>query len=98
MVAIAYTATIGPIENMGCNNMIIKIPVVLQGSGDQVIMVELGNNREGYGDQQRNIPFTSDSYFNLQGILSQQLWSQMQVQETKVAVLNQIHEVNKQFL
>ena len=83
---------------MGCNNVIIKIPVVPQGSGDQAIMFELGSNGEGCGDQQSNIPSTSDSYFNLQGILSQQLWSQMQVQETKVAVLNQIHEVNKQFL
>ena len=47
----AYKAAIGPMEDMGCDNVIIKIPVVPQGSGDQVNMVELGSDREGGGDQ-----------------------------------------------
>ena len=69
----AYKAAIGPMEDMGCDNIIIKIPIVLQGSGDQVIMVELGSDGEGDGDQQSNVPSTSDSYLNSQAILSQQL-------------------------
>ena len=58
----------------------------------------LGSNGEGDGDQQSNVPSTSDSYLNSQAILSQQLQSQKQVQETKAEVLDQIHEVKKQFL
>ena len=63
-------------------------------------MVELGSDGEGGGDQQSNVPSTSDSYLNLnsQAILSQQLQSQKQVQEMKAEVLDQIHEVKKQFL
>ena len=94
----AYKAAIGPMEDMGCDNVIVKIPVVPQGLGDQVIMVELGGDGEGDGEQQSNVPSTSDSYLNSQAILSQQLQSQKQVQETKAEVLDQIHEVKKQFL
>ena len=94
----AYKAAIGPIEDMGCDNIIVKIPVVPQGSGDQVIMVELGSDGEGGGDQQSNVPSTSDLYLNSQAILSQQLQSQKQAQETKAEVLDQIHAVKTQFL
>lgn len=94
----AYKAVFGPIEDMGCDNIIVKIPVIPQGSGDQVIMVELGSDGKGDGDQQSNIPSTSDSYLNPQAILTQQLQSQKQAQESKAEVLNQINEVKTQFL
>jgi len=102
-VIAAYKAAIGPIEDMGCDNIIVKVPVVPQGSGDQVIMVELGNDGEEDGVErndgvQRNVPSTSDAYLNSQAILSQQLQAQRQAQETKAEVLDQIHEVRTQFL
>ena len=60
----AYKAAIGPMEDMGCNNIIVKIPVVPQGSGNHVIMLELGSDGDGDGDKQSNIPSTSDLYLN----------------------------------
>ena len=61
-------------------------------------MIELGSDREGDRDQQSYVPSTSDSDLNLQVILSQQIQSQKQVQEIKADVLDQNHEVKKQFL
>ena len=49
---------------MGYGNIIVRVLVVPQGSGDQVITVELRSKREGEGDQQSNVPSTSDSYLN----------------------------------
>ena len=72
-VTTAYKAAIGSIEDMGCENIIVKIPVVPQGSGDPVIKVEHGSDGEGDGDQQSHVPSISRSYSkNVQMILSQQ--------------------------
>ena len=69
----ACKAAVGPFEDMGCDNVIVKIPVVPQGSGDQVIMVELGEDNKEEGDgAQTDIPSTSDLYLYSQAILSQQ--------------------------
>ena len=76
---------------------IVKIPVVPQGSGDRVIMVELGSDCEEDGGQQSNIPSTLAAYLNSQAILSQQLQAQWQAQETKVEVLDQIHDLKNSF-
>ena len=68
----AYNVAIGLIEYVGCDNLIVKIPLIWQGSGDQIIMVELGGNEED-GDgvvQQSNVPSTFDLYLNSQAILS----------------------------
>ena len=61
-------------------------------------MVELGSDGEGDRDQHSNVPSPSDSYFNSQAILSQQLQYQKQVQETKAELVDRIHEIKKQFL
>ncbi len=52
----------GPFKDIGCDNAIVNVPVVPQGSGDQVIMVELGRGDKGKNRDgaQTDILSTSD--------------------------------------
>ena len=86
---------------MNCANIIVQFPVLPQDLGTQITMVEFGGSHveEDGVDHQTNIPSTTDSYLNLQTILSQQLQSQKKSKEpdTDADVFKQIREIKTQF-